>query len=228
MKKEFENTGYFVDTQGNVYGKNGNMMKKSLNYKGYVAAHLMINGKKLSTSAHRLVARTFITNPENKPEVNHINGIRHDNRVENLEWVTSKENKRHAMLVLGNGFGETHSQVQITELQVKAICDLIMQRYRSIDIAEKLDVYIEKVRSIRKCQSWKHITCDYDFPTDVSNHGVSDNTFLWLCHMLEQGHSLGEINKHYVGNEKITYQMLSAIRLGKLRPELSKDFNFSK
>lgn len=63
---------------------------------GYVNVILVKNGKKRAEFVHRLSCIAFIPNPENKPFVNHKNGIKHDNRIENLEWVTAKENMRHA------------------------------------------------------------------------------------------------------------------------------------
>lgn len=63
---------------------------------GYCRVILKNNGIDYRWSVHRLVAATFIPNPENKPFVNHINFNRSDNRVENLEWCTAKENMRHA------------------------------------------------------------------------------------------------------------------------------------
>ena len=67
-------------------------IKPRKNKDGYMQVNLCKNGKQKTFSVHRLLALHFIPNPENKTEVDHINGIRHDNRLENLRWLTRKEN----------------------------------------------------------------------------------------------------------------------------------------
>jgi hypothetical protein len=70
----------------------GRIIKQYINVYGYPFVVLWKNNKRKTHKVHRLVAKAFIPNPENKPYVDHINRIRHDNRLENLRWATHSEN----------------------------------------------------------------------------------------------------------------------------------------
>lgn len=84
---------YLVSDNGEVFSLTSNkILKPRLDQAGYCIYSLCSNGKQHTITAHKLVAMAFLPNPENKPQIDHINGIKTDNRVENLRRVTAKEN----------------------------------------------------------------------------------------------------------------------------------------
>ena len=86
---------YWVDNLGNVYNAR-KRLKTFFTKSGYECLKLSKDGVRTHPTVHRLVAETFIPNPLNKSEVNHKDGDKSNNKVSNLEWVTSSENKIHA------------------------------------------------------------------------------------------------------------------------------------
>ena len=93
-------TAYYITNDGKCYNSNtGNYLKGQVNHKnGYLSYNLTLpDGRKKRCYAHRLVAIAYIENKENKKEVNHIDGNKLNNCIDNLEWVSSSENKQHAL-----------------------------------------------------------------------------------------------------------------------------------
>lgn len=105
---------YEVDDQGRVFGEQGEL-SQWLSDSGYLKVGLYHAGKRKRLRVHRLVSNAFIPNPDRKPFVNHKNGDKTDNRVENLEWVTAKENQEHAVV---NGLIST-GKVEIVAINLK-------------------------------------------------------------------------------------------------------------
>lgn len=92
---------YSVSNLGNIKGvvrpgSSGALLKPVKNHFGYLTVHLYSHPKNRGFLIHRLVAKAFIPNPENKKTVNHIDGNKENNMVENLEWATYSENHKHA------------------------------------------------------------------------------------------------------------------------------------
>lgn len=88
---------YGINENGFIKNFKTDKILKPMNHSaGYLAICLYENKKPKRFLIHRLVANAFLPNPENKKEVNHINGNKKDNRLENLEWCTSSENRLHS------------------------------------------------------------------------------------------------------------------------------------
>lgn len=88
---------YAVSNMGNVKNlRTGKVLNPSIRPDGYKSVLLSRDGKKMSIRVHQLVAQYFLEKEDDKTDINHENGIKHDNRAENLEWCTKKENMQHA------------------------------------------------------------------------------------------------------------------------------------
>ena len=89
---------YDVDEYGNIWRKDGKKFSIQVDRYGYKRVRETVNGKRISRMVHILVAEKYIPNPENKPEVNHKDFNPSNNSVDNLEWVTERENAKHSMI----------------------------------------------------------------------------------------------------------------------------------
>ena len=151
MQKDIGN--YIVYSDGRVWSKYWKrFIKPGIHKNGYF--YYIINNK--STLAHRLIAQTFIPNPDNLSAVHHRNNSKRDNRVENLQWISQVDNSRKAKEDGLYPKGENNSCVKLTEEQAKKIKyehkDLTIRK-----IGELYGVHHSQIISIRNERSWKHI-----------------------------------------------------------------------
>lgn len=118
--KDFPN--YRISSDGNILLPNGNIKLPSKDNKGYLHITLSKNGKKKTFLVHRIVAQHFIPNPDNLPQVNHINGDKQDNKVENLEWVTGRDNILKSFdLGLSNYKGEKCGRCKFSDVTIQQL-----------------------------------------------------------------------------------------------------------
>jgi hypothetical protein len=135
-------------------------MKLTVNSCGYLIVGLTDRNKKRYTKlVHRLVAEAFISNPENKPQVNHIDGDKTNNHVSNLEWNTAQENIVHAF---ENGLicaakGEDNSSAKISNKDAEKLIQMILDGATNEEIALKFGLHERYVSLIRHKKRWKHL-----------------------------------------------------------------------
>lgn len=152
---EIRSTNRFVKSiTGRTRFVAGRIIKPKRNKDGYLFVTLSKNGAIKNQYIHRLSAETFIPNTENKPQVNHINGDKTDNNVNNLEWATVSENMKHAYQIgLSGNIGPNHSFAQ------KVIDKCTGKVYNCIkDAANELDINYASLRNML-CGSNKNKTC---------------------------------------------------------------------
>lgn len=148
---------YSVSNYGRVRNDKTNAILAPRDLRGYKRVSLWYSKKANDHRIHRLVAQAFIPNPDNKPEINHKNGIRNDNRVSNLEWCTGIENSRHRAETLEQGDtfkGRKNGNSFLADEDVLAVRSSSLSRK---ELSEKYGVSITQIGRIITRKLWTHI-----------------------------------------------------------------------
>ena len=235
-------TIYYVSEFGDVLSyKNGkikhlkvfetkpkkNKKKRNKKKQGYLYVKLWINGKTKAAFLHRLVAQAYIPNPDNKPEVNHKNANKHDNYVNNLEWDTSKENKKHAKNnnLIDYVKGEDARRSKYKNSEIEYACKLLSEnKYTVSKISEMCKVDVNTLYNIRSKGIYYEITSKYTFPSKTveSNSQYTTEDIENVCKLRQNGYSAKEISK------------LTGVKIGTVndvihyrrRKDISSKYNF--
>lgn len=161
---QVSNMGRIMRVAGGQGAQAGRILKPILNrHTGYLHVGLYRDGKRTYLYVHRLVATAFLgvqLSPNH--EINHKNGNRADNRVENLEWITRSENHKHAYRVLGReaapSRGEAHGGSKLTRRDVRQIRKLYKTGdHTQADLAEMFGVAKPTIGHITRRETWKHV-----------------------------------------------------------------------
>jgi len=143
---------------GNYITLKERFLKPGIHRQGYLLIVLCKNGICKTYQVHRLVAKYFIPNLQNKPEVNHKNGKKEENHIWNLEWCTPSENQKHA---IKNGFkiplkGEKVGTSKLTEKQILEIRNLF-PKINQLELSYKYNVSRRLINYIINKKFWQHI-----------------------------------------------------------------------
>lgn len=148
---------HIVYSDGNVWSKKLNrFLKIALNERGYLYVSIQKHKHK---SHHRLLAECFIPNPNNYDQINHINGVRDDNRLENLEWCNSRHNQLHAYKTGLHKpmIGEINHRAKLSNVDVLIIRDCIAKGFKGIEIAKYFGVKPSTISMLKRGQNWAKI-----------------------------------------------------------------------
>ena len=195
-------TPYTISTEGEIYNSKGKKLKTRINNSGYLIVDIYPERKvKKTVLVHRLVAETFIPNPNNFSTVNHKDGNKLNPHYYNLEWCTYSDNNNHALY---NELRvplkcEDHQLSTLTNSQVHKICKLLELGTPYSDIVDILNLgniknIRSKIKMINTKNAWRDISKEYKFPEGKNRKKVySDELIHEICKLFSNGVNRNQI-----------------------------------
>ncbi|WP_369124839.1 HNH endonuclease [Bacillus cereus group sp. TH153LC] len=156
----YKDTKYFLTEDGGVFNsESGKYLKGIRNKNGYLSITLSHKNVKTQHLVHRLIANAYLPNPKGYPNVNHIDGNKHNNSIDNLEWISQRDNVIHAYK-LGLAVsvkGEKVGSSKLTEEDVLTVRKLHKDGYSIGKLSRMNNVGVSCIHQIVHRKTWKHI-----------------------------------------------------------------------
>lgn len=210
---------YSVTRDGQVYSiKSGKFLKTYVRDDGYCIVSLREGTQTKIHRVHRIVALAYIPVVEGKPHVNHIDGNKQNNRVENLEWVNRSENMLHAH---ETGLFVNRPRSLVDD-DVHTICRMFEQGARPVDISKMFGVDSAIIHNIARGVNYTYISCEYDLTKVPKHQKLSDTKVIQICNMLSEGFKVREIND----STQVPESTVKAIRQRRIYRHISDSFDW--
>lgn len=214
--KELGFSKYSITKDGDIYSSCVNRFLKPASVMGYKFHNLTDDSGNLKNkTVHRLVAQMYLPNPDNLPQVNHIDGDKWNSRLSNLEWATPSQNTQHAndtglrkqTFLTDDNKVPTEDEIihdwtlqglsELADDDVHKICQMLEDGYRVCDVSRMTGYNRRTVQYIRDDEKlkWKHIVSDYDFSKISKKLVTSPETVIAICQHLQDGVGVLEISR---------------------------------
>lgn len=158
--KGYEN--YCVREDGVVFNvRTGRRLAPDVSNRGYLRITVCKDNRPKKFTIHRLVAELFIPNPHGYKTVNHINGDKSDNSIDNLEWMSQEQNQEHARLTGLCPKGELNGMSKYSEQLIHRVCELIQAGKVRNEVLAATGITKSSFDDIRRRKTWRHVSQDY-------------------------------------------------------------------
>lgn len=222
------NTNYLVSEKGDIFKKTKYGIKKlksSVDTSTYHRIWLVVDGEKKRFLVHRVVAITYIDNPENLPQVNHKDGNKLNNDYHNLEWVTAGQNQIHAyennLKRIPNG--ELNGRAFLKEDDVLDIYNKLLKDIPSNILAEEYNIPVWHINKIKRKTIWTDLLKDLpDMEVKTTRGKLQECLVREICEKIVLGCSYKEASELITGN--FTKDQFYDIRRGRCYPNISKEY----
>lgn len=239
-------SNYCVTKDGDIYSLHVNRVLKPACAQGYLFVSITNDlGKTINKKIHRIVAEVFLTPPSDlHVQVNHIDGCKTNNRLDNLEWLTPQENSQHAIDTglrkptyssqakhLAQADDIVHDWTQkgltvITDEQAHRCCQLLESGYRVCDVSRMTAIERRLIQHFIDGTTPQHreVYLTYNFELVPRKLRTSPETVLKICQLLDNGLGISEVSKQLSCDRKL----VSGIANGKTYKSISSGFGFVK